>query len=232
MATRVIQNANMEKETTVLPRASVFRLFRALTSDLRTLLRQELQLAKTEVSEKLAKLGRNAAALAAGGAVAYAGLIVFLFGLGWLLAWALSLTGMSPIFAAFLGLGIVGLLATAIGCALLLHGLSTLSHESLAPERTLHTLQELKGTRSVAQPAFPNEAAGKASSAEMQARVERTENRVGETLEALGQRLSPQHINEELKHRIQANPYRAGLFAMLAGVASGLLLRRRPRHAS
>jgi ElaB/YqjD/DUF883 family membrane-anchored ribosome-binding protein len=217
--------------TATAPRASVFRLFRALTTDTRTLLRQELQLAKTEISEKISRMGRNAAALAVGGFVAYAGLIVFLIGLGWLLAWAFSLAGLAPIFAAFLGLAIIGLIATAIGCGLLLKGLKTFSKESLAPERTLHTLQELKGTRAAALASEQAEGAAKPSSGEMQARVELTESRMGETLDELGERLSPQHINAEVKQRIQANPYRAGLYAMLAGLVSGLLLRRKYRHA-
>ena len=212
------------------PRASVFRLFGTLTTDTRTLLRQEVQLAKTEISEKISRMGRNAVALAVGGFVAYAGLIVFLFGLGWLLAWAFSLAGMAPMFAAFLGLAVIGLLATAIGCALLLQGMRTLSRERLAPQRTLQTIQEFKGTRA-ASAAAPGLATSKASSAEMQQRVEATEHRMGETLDELGQRLSPQHINAEVKQRIQASPYQAGLYAMLAGLLSGLLLRRRFRHA-
>ena len=217
--------------TASAPRASVFRLFRALTTDTRTLLRQEVQLAKTEISEKISRMGRNAAALAVGGFVAYAGLIVFLIGLGWLLAWAFSLAGLAPIFAAFLGLAIIGLIATAIGCGLLLKGLKTFSNESLAPERTLHTLQELKGTRTAALASETAKGAAKPSSGEMQARVELTESRMGETLDELGERLSPQHINAEVKQRIQANPYRAGLYAMLAGLVSGLMLRRKHRHA-
>src|SRR5689334_11328346 len=112
-------------DSSTAPRASVFRLFRGLTSDTRTLLRQELQLAKTELSEKISCLGRNAAALAVGGLVAYAGLIVFLIGLGWLLCYAFSTAGLSPMISAFLGMVAIGLVVIASGCVLLLKALKT-----------------------------------------------------------------------------------------------------------
>jgi hypothetical protein len=227
--TTIHEPAIGSRTSSTASRTSVFRLFRALTSDTRTLLRQEMQLARTEMTEKLSRMGRNAAALAVGGVVAYAGLIVFLIGIGWLLAWAFSKAGLAPVFAAFLGLAVIGLVVIAIGGVLLLKGMKTLSKESLAPERTIHTLQEWKGTRSATTASEKSE--GKVSSGEMQARVEATENKMGETLDELGQRLSPQHLNAELKQRIQTNPYRTGVFVMLAGVLSGMLLRRRLRHA-
>lgn len=215
-------------ESTTASRTTLFRLFRALTSDTRTLLRQEVQLARTEISEKLSRMGRNAAALAVGGFVAYAGLIVFLIGMGWLLAWAFSKAGLAPVFAAFLGMAVIGLVVTAIGCVMLLKGMKTLSSESLAPRRTIHTMQEWKGTKAPSDSQLRPEE--KPSSAEMQARVEATETKMGATLDELGERLSPQHINAELKYRIQTNPYRTGVFVMIAGFLSGLLLRRRFSH--
>lgn len=132
-------------ETGTFAKTSFFSLFRALTGDTRKLIRQEIKLAKTELSEKMSRMGRNAISLAIGGFVAYAGLITFLIGLGWLLAWAFSQAGLEPVLAAFLGLGTIGLVVMVIGCVLILKGVRTLSHESLTPERTLHTLQELKG---------------------------------------------------------------------------------------
>jgi hypothetical protein len=224
----------MEKimmQTSAAPRTSLLRLFRALTGDTKTFLRQEIQLAKTEISEKLSEFGRNAAALAIGGFIAYAGSLVILIGLGCLLAWAFENAGLSPMFAAFVGLAIIGLLVALVGAAILMKGLKTLSKESLAPERTLQTLHELKGE--AAAPAVPEgelEHTPAPSSAEMQARVEATENRMGETLDELGRRLSPSHINAQVKRRIQANPYQSGLIAMGAGLVSALFLKRKHRH--
>ncbi len=213
-------------------RFSLFGLIRALTGDTRTFIRQEIELAKTELSEKLASMGRNAAALAVGGFVAYAGLIVFLIGLGWLIGWAFQLAGLQPVFAVFVGLSATGLLVIAVGCALLLKSLKTLSSQSLAPERTVHTLQELKGTAPVHASSSTGEPSkSKPSSAELQARVEATENRMGEALDELGYRLSPGHIKAQVKEKIETNPYRSGLIALGAGVLSGLFLRSRLRRA-
>ncbi len=213
-------------------RTSLVGLFRALTGDTRTFIRQEIQLAKTEISEKISRLGKNAAALAVGGFVAYAGLILFLMGLGWLLAYAFEAAGLQPALAGFVGLAAIGLVTIAIGSFFLLKGLKSISRESLTPERTVHTLQELRGAETTnPRTATPPETQEKASSQEIQQRVEDTENRMGETLEELGRRLSPQHINTQVKARISANPYRSGLIAMVAGIFSGLLLRRKFRHA-
>ena len=208
---------------------SIFRLFRTLTSDTRTLIRQEIKLARTELSENVSKMGRSAVAVAVGGFIAYAGLIVLLTGLGWLAAWLLAGAGLQPVLAAFVGEAGIGLLVTLIGAVLLLKSIKTLSREPLAPHRTLHTLQELKHGPSAAEPAsgFPP---SRPSSAELETRVEATENHLGSTLEEIGHRLSPQHINAEIKQRIQAKPYSASLVAAIAGVVSGLLLRRRFRH--
>ncbi len=219
-------------DTAAPSRFSLFGLIRALTGDTRTFIRQEIELAKTEISEKLATLGRNAAALAIGGFVAYAGLIVFLIGLGWLLAWAFQLAGLQPLFAAFVGLGAMGLVVIAVGCVLLLKGLKTLSSQSLAPQRTIYTLQELKGSAPAQGPTQESQPASKPSSAEMQSRVEATENRMGETIDELGRRLSPQYMKAKVQDSIEANPYRSGLIALGAGVLSGLFLRSRFRRAA
>jgi hypothetical protein len=216
----------MEATKPTRARSSVFGLFRALTGDTRTFVRQEIQLAKTEISEKLSRMGRNAVALAAGGFVAYAGLIVFVMALGWLIAWAFETAGLSPVISACLGLGIIGLVVIAVGCALLLKGLKTLSKESLTPKRTLYTLQELKGTP---PPLEPAPGAKKPTSKEMQVQVEATESRMGETLNELGQRLSPRNVNASVKAKLSSRPYSAGLVAMVAGLLSGFLLRRKFR---
>ena len=54
---------------------------------------------------------------------------------------------------------------------------------------------------------------------------------MSETLDELGYRLSPQHINQQIKQRIAARPYRSGLIAAFMGLFSGLLLKRRFRRA-
>ena len=216
-------------------RPSLVGLVRSLSADAKTFLRQELQLAKTEVIEKLAMMGRNAAGLAVGGFVAYAGLIVLLIGLGYIVAYGFEKAGLEPALANFLGLAIIGLVVAGIGGALVMKGIKAFSKESLAPERTLTTLQELrtttgtlKATRAAEKEEKEHEP--KFSSAELQAQVRATENRMGESLDELGRRLSPRHINDRMRHKIAEHPYRNGLMAAVVGAVSGLALRWKTNH--
>ncbi len=211
--------------TVTEPRTSVFKLVRALTGDTKTFIRQELQLAKTEIAEKISSLGRNTTSLAIGGFVAYAGLIVFLIGLGVLLTYAFEASGLSRLVAGFIGLAVIGLLVMILGGAFIFKAMGSLKKQTLAPKRTMHTLQELKARQHTEFSDTQDSEEYHPSSEEMQARVEATEDRMGETLDELGYRLSPSHINQQVKHRIQANPYRFSLIAMGAGFLSVLLFR-------
>lgn len=212
------------------PKQSLLGLVRNLKNDTRRLLREELDLAKTEILEKISLFGRNSAALAAGGVVAYAGLIVFFMGLGWLVAWALQKGGVQPVLAGFLGLAIVGILIVAIGTVFIYKGLKAFSAESLAPRRTLHTIQRIKGPQA-AVPIQQINSELKRSSDELRASVEQTENRMSDTLDELGHRLSPSHINAQVKQRIQQKPYKSGLVAMTAGLISGFFITRASRRS-
>jgi ElaB/YqjD/DUF883 family membrane-anchored ribosome-binding protein len=214
-------------------RMSILGLVRELTEETKAFVRQELKLAKTEMSEKLARLAKNAASVGIGGFIAYAGTIVLLCGLGFLAAWAIHLAGLDALLSTFLGLFSVGLLTVIAGAVFVFQGLAYLRKESMAPERTIRTLQELKGERpEAAKPAKPTAEQPKVSSAEMQRRVERTEAEMGETLAELGDRVSPRAISRRVSFRLRAHPYRSGLVALAAGLLSGWLVRRRFQHGS
>jgi ElaB/YqjD/DUF883 family membrane-anchored ribosome-binding protein len=220
-------------ETAARSRPSILGLIRGLSEDTKKLLRQELELAKAELTEKFSLAARNAVSLAIGGFVAYAGLIVLLMGLGWLVAWALEKAGLQPLLAGFVGLAIVGVVVMGVGGIFLMKGIKTFAKESLAPQRTIHTIQKLKGSAEavpVTEERKDNDVP-KPSSEQLQARVEATETRMGDTLDELGQRLSPSHINAQVKQRIQEKPYRSGLLAMGAGILSGFFLTRSSRHS-
>jgi ElaB/YqjD/DUF883 family membrane-anchored ribosome-binding protein len=225
-------NAPVIMQTLTGPRQSILGLIRNLKEETRRLVRQELQLLKAELAEKFSVMGRNGAMAAAGGLIAYAGLIVFLMGLGWLAAWGLQQAGVQPVLAGFLGLAIVGFLIIGLGVAFLMKGIKSFSSESLAPQRTIHTIQRLKKTEpelaadKVAEEQKKASPEPKKSSKELQERAMRTENQLTDTLGELGERLSPRHINERVKHRIAEKPYRSGLVAMAAGVLSGFFVIR------
>src|SRR5437667_11744019 len=61
-------------------KTSIFGLIGDLKDETKTFIKEEVQLAKAEISENISHMGRNAVGLAIGGFVACAGLIVFLAG--------------------------------------------------------------------------------------------------------------------------------------------------------
>ncbi len=217
---------------TTSTQSSIGGLIRNLTEDTKRLLRQEIELVKTELSEKISCFGRNAVALAIGGFIAYAGFIVLLMGRwdGWRHGDS-SRPECNRVLAGFIGLAGVGLLIAVVGVVFLMKGVKGISKEPLAPEKTLHTIQRLKNGAAPAPTATKRESAPKHSSSEMQSRVVATEDRMTDTIGELGQRLSPRHINAQVKNRIHQKPYHAGLAAIVTGVVSGLLLGKAGRRS-
>ena len=109
-------------------------LFSDLSRETTTLVRQEVQLAKAELTQSATEAARGIGMLVAGGAVAYAGLLFLLlaivFGLieaGW---------------DAWLSALVVGLVVVAIGAVLVLRARESLKPANLAPRRTVETLKE------------------------------------------------------------------------------------------
>lgn len=124
------------------PDRSVGDLFKQLRDETTTLFRQEVHLAKVETLEKARVYGRNGGVLATGGALAFAGLIVLLMGLSYLLSAGLVKAGLSLGTAAWLGPVIVGVVVAIIGYIMIRKGINALKRESPVPERTLRSLQE------------------------------------------------------------------------------------------
>ena len=123
---------------------SIVYLLKKLRDDTTTLVRDEISLAKTEVSEKIASTSRNVGYLAAGALVAYAALVLILLGISFLLRDLFILQGMKEANATLLGFLIVGAVVGGIGAILLIKALNTLKRESLTPTKTAETLKEDK----------------------------------------------------------------------------------------
>ncbi|HEX8386209.1 MAG TPA: phage holin family protein [Rubricoccaceae bacterium] len=117
---------------------SIGDLFGELFRETSTLVRQEIALAKVEITTDAKAAGKDAGAAIAGGAVAYAGLIVLLAGLGWGLG---ELLGDDR---EWLGLTLVGLAVVIAGFLMLRGGLAALKKIDPTPERTIQTLKEDK----------------------------------------------------------------------------------------
>lgn len=120
----------------------------SLLSDLReestTLLRQEIALAKAELNEKASRVGKGAMEIAAGGALAYAGLIVLLIGIAMLVSRVLVGFGVTTETAVWLGPVSVGIIVAAVGGVLLAKAKHALSGDKLFPHETVDSLKEDK----------------------------------------------------------------------------------------
>ncbi len=113
---------------------SLGELFSDLARELSELVRQELALAKTEMTEKATRVGTNIGTLAVGGAVAYAGFLALV---------AAVILGLAALGVPWwLAALIVGLVIAGAGYLLVRRSLAALRQTDLAPRRTLETLRE------------------------------------------------------------------------------------------
>ena len=109
-------------------------LFAELSRDTRTLVQQEVELAKAELSEKAARAGRNAGLLVAGGLIAYGGLLAIIAGA----VLGLIRMGLAAWVAALIG----GVLIALLGYLLVRAGLAGFKQLDLTPRQTIESLKE------------------------------------------------------------------------------------------
>jgi hypothetical protein len=107
------------------------------------LMRQEVALARTEVSEKISKIARNSIYLIAGALVALASLVILLQSLSWLVDMWLENTRWER-HSTWLAFLLVGLVAATIGALTARKGAKTIKRENLVPEKTIESLKEDK----------------------------------------------------------------------------------------
>jgi hypothetical protein len=212
---------------------TIFGLVKELAQEVKSFIKEEAQLAKLELKDKAAKASRNSVGLAIGGVVAYAGLIVVFLGLGGLLGFGLQKLGLQPLLAAALGVLVFGLLAAAIGTLLVLKGIKAFSRESMAPQRTLKTLQAFKGVES---PAKTKDTAEVKKDERTVQQIEKsilvTETKLDNTLHELSRRLTFRHAKETAGGKIQLHPYRWGGAALGIGVITSYLVKRKLHRQS
>jgi len=108
-------------------------LFSDLASDMSNLVRQEVALAKLEITQKGKYLGRNVGYLAVGGAVAYAGMLAVIAAI------IMLLDKVMPAWGAAL---LVGIVVAGIAWLLIGKALAALQQADLTPRETVETLKE------------------------------------------------------------------------------------------
>ena len=113
---------------------SLGELFSDLSQQTSELIRQETRLAKAELSEKLANVGRHAMLIGAGVAFGLAAVVA----LAAAIALLLIEVGILPWLAAVLTTLVMGVAAFALAQS----GISALKKQSIAPVETMHSLKE------------------------------------------------------------------------------------------
>jgi hypothetical protein len=111
--------------------ATVGQLLGTLASDTGALVRQELHLAATEVTETAGAAAHNAGLIAAGGAFLHVGCIALLAGV---------LAALEPFLPLWSSAAIVGLVFVGTGAAILYTGLTALRRLDPLPRHALSTL--------------------------------------------------------------------------------------------
>ena len=117
-----------------LENRSLGELVSELSRETGTLVRKEVELATREMTANLKAVGAQAGIVAAGGALAHAGLLVLLAAF----VMALAQLGVTPWLAAL----IVGLLTAGIGYLLATRALTNMRRTNMAPIQTIETLKE------------------------------------------------------------------------------------------
>jgi len=113
---------------------SIGELFSDLTREVGTLIRSEVTLARTELSDTVARVGRHAAVIVGGAVLACGGVFAMIAGLVMLVIRA-GVPGWGAALA-------VGAAVIAAGALVANSGLSSLRREDLTPRETINTLKE------------------------------------------------------------------------------------------
>jgi cytochrome c biogenesis protein ResB len=147
---REIHHDRVELETTETPvgrepadNRSLGDLLKELRDESSRLIRQEVELAKTEMHEKAMATVRDGRMIGVGSVLAHAGLIVLLIGLAAMATYALGFV-MDTAIAMWVGPLIVGGLAVLIGYGTIKSASKHLKKQTAAPEKTSRSLQENK----------------------------------------------------------------------------------------
>lgn len=108
-------------------------LFSDLVTETTTLVRNEVALAKVEITHKATKVGRNIGSLVVGGAIAYAALLAIGTAVILLLA---------RVMPAWIAAGIVGLIVAGVAWLMISKAITELQQMDLKPQETVESLKE------------------------------------------------------------------------------------------
>jgi len=123
----------MAQQQMVKEERSLGELFSELASETSTLIRHEVALAQTELTQKATRVGKNVGFLVVGGAVGYAALLAIIAAL------IIGLANFIPAWASAL---IVGVVVGIAAYLLISSALSALKKTNLTPTQTVESIKE------------------------------------------------------------------------------------------
>src|SRR5262249_12750428 len=208
-------------------------LLKDFTDQAKTFLKEEVRLAKKEISENISHLGRDAMVLGIGGGGGFFRLLVLLGGVGVFFWFFFLKLGVDPRLANFIGLVVVGLLVMAAGGFFIIKAIKAFPKETVTPKKTIHTIQVLKGSEAEAlEKPEAEKPKDQRTTDQIEASVLRTEEEMGQTLIELGHRVTLAHARKKADEEVRSHPYRWGLVAMGTGFLGSLLIGRKFRRSS
>ena len=124
---------NQNPNDTTKDGRSLGELFGELGRNTSNLVRQEVQLAKTEMLQKAATFGKSAAFLVVAGVFAFVGFEALI---------AAAILALANVLSAWLAALLVGFALLIIGGILVMMAIAAIKKEGVAPEQTIKSLQE------------------------------------------------------------------------------------------
>lgn len=210
-------------QNATVSRTPFFSLIGRLRDEIKTLIREEIRLAKAELGEKTSLFGKNAAVLVAGGLVAYGGTLILFTGIGALIAYFFSRGGINPLMSIFLGLVCIAVAVMLIGGIMVLKALGTFKEEGLAPEKTIDAIKHNRDANPAKEHAkemqeMEKEIEPKLSSDEIKSHIDTTQDMMKEDARELRQRLTPGYMGRAFASGVRHHPLRAGLISAASGL--------------
>ena len=208
-----------------------FDLVGDFQSDVKKLIKKEIDLAKAEMGEKCSALGKNAGFAAAGGLLALIAVFMLLLGLGAIIAQLLQKTDLSPGTAYFISYMGLGLILGGVGYALIHKALNAFSKISFSPDKALAGAKGAEPVPIEIRKAIDDKQKGakepKLSSNQLQTEVIATRARMDSEISELKSRLTPGYMIRSLFAGIKHHPTRVLLLSASTGLGGYLYWRNR-----
>jgi hypothetical protein len=203
-----------------------------LRSDIKTLIKKEVELARAEMSEKCSEFGRNTAFAAVGGLLALMAVFMLVLGLGAIIARLLIDAELSPGAAYSVSYMGLSLLLGGLGYFLIHKAMRAFSRISLAPEKALGSVHAAEPVPIEIKKKAQAKPVRRQSSSELQDEVIATRTRMDSEINELKSRLTPGCVARSVAAGVKHHPLRALLLsAASTGLGGYLYWRRQQRLA-